>query len=115
MQKVEIDVQSNDSSENDQSHSGDEGLIYIKHGEEFEIYDNPKSEHNNSDNDESDEFDEFELAAKFFAFSEVVSRDRSLTSNDARLKQKEILNDVDTLLNMLSSAKAQITSNGKEY
>ena len=53
MKKEDIDAQSFDSSENDQSPFDDEGLIYIKHGEDFEIYDNPESEYDNSDNDDS--------------------------------------------------------------
>ena len=112
MKKVDIDAQSFDSSENDQSHFDDEGLIYIKHGEKFEIYDNPESEYDHSDNDDSEEFDEPDLAG-LLALS--MTRDRSKTSNDARLEQKEMLNDVDTLLNLLSSARVLITSNGKEY
>ena len=47
------------------------------------------------------------------AFGET--RDRSRTSNDAIVKQKEMLNDIETLLYMLQSAKVQIMSNGKEY
>ena len=106
---VDEQVQPSNTPVNDQSHPDDEGIIYIKHGEEFEIYDNPESEYDNSDNDDSEKFDEPDLA-ELLALR--MTRDRSKTSIDARVKQKEMLNDVDTLLNLLSSAKVQITSNG---
>ena len=51
----DTDSQSVDPGEIYQSSEDDLGIIYLKHGEDFKIYDNPESEIEPSDSEEAEE------------------------------------------------------------